>query len=109
MTFFFESGGFDTGFHDVAEGVEGHGEHGGWLTAGTGCGDRTRGVEYGMVEIGIGIGLTACPEESFSFTGTHVGDVFGEMGNALLLLEFVCGSGEDLEMGFEASRGGFVG
>jgi len=49
-----------------------------------------------MVEIGIGIGLTASPKEAFSLSGSHVGNVFGEVGNALLGLEFVGRAGEYL-------------
>jgi len=62
-----------------------------------------------VVEISIRIRLTSRAEQPFAFAAAHVGNVFGEVGDALLGLEFVGGSGEYLEVGFETAGGGAVG
>mmetsp|Transcript_11841 Transcript_11841/g.15651 ORF Transcript_11841/g.15651 Transcript_11841/m.15651 type:complete len:205 (+) Transcript_11841:372-986(+) len=73
-TFLFQAGRFDTCFHDIDKGVQGHGEHWGIPP---GCFNRTGGIKDGMMKIRVGIGLRPGPKETFAFPGSHVGDMFG--------------------------------
>ena len=49
-----QPGGFDPCLHDVAQGVEGHGEHGDVSARG---GGRAGRIEHRVVEVGVGVGL----------------------------------------------------
>ena len=73
----------DPGFHDIDEGIEGHGQHGNvapWRL------HRTGRIKDRVMKVGVGIGLRSSPKQALSFARAHVGHVLGEMGDSLLRL-----------------------
>mmetsp|Transcript_25156 Transcript_25156/g.55164 ORF Transcript_25156/g.55164 Transcript_25156/m.55164 type:complete len:253 (+) Transcript_25156:1140-1898(+) len=100
-SFFFQSRSLGSGLHNIHESVQCHGKH--WHVP-TGCFHRTDCIKYGVMEIGIGIGLRPSSKKKFTLSRSHVGYVFREMGNSLLRFKLIGRTRKDLQVGLEASR-----
>mmetsp|Transcript_5615 Transcript_5615/g.11571 ORF Transcript_5615/g.11571 Transcript_5615/m.11571 type:complete len:312 (-) Transcript_5615:719-1654(-) len=98
--FFFQSRRFHAGFHDILQGIQGHGQHG---HIASGCHDGARRVKHRVMKIRVGIGLRARSKQSFSLATAHVRDMLRQVGNSLLGFQFVGAAREYLQMGFKAS------
>mmetsp|Transcript_46041 Transcript_46041/g.96693 ORF Transcript_46041/g.96693 Transcript_46041/m.96693 type:complete len:210 (+) Transcript_46041:2520-3149(+) len=61
------------------------------------------------MKIGVRVGLTSGSEKTFALSAAHVGDVLGQVSDALLGLQLVGASREHLKVGLEATRGRTVG
>mmetsp|Transcript_9076 Transcript_9076/g.18210 ORF Transcript_9076/g.18210 Transcript_9076/m.18210 type:complete len:245 (+) Transcript_9076:2460-3194(+) len=69
LTFLFDTGGITSCLHDIAQCIKCHGEHGLGGAEGSSVGTvgGTCGVKDGVMEIGVGVGLTSGAEETFTF------------------------------------------